>query len=154
MKLLGGKYVRYINKFYNRTGTLWEGRFKCSLIDEKSYFLACLHYIETNPVRAGLVGAPELYRWSSYRFRAFGDKSKVLDLGPFYKDLGTDPEERKRSYQSFFRNTLPESTCEIIREMTNRGGFVGDADFKSQLEEALCRKIIIRKPGRPSKPEK
>ncbi|PIP19290.1 MAG: transposase, partial [Candidatus Omnitrophica bacterium CG23_combo_of_CG06-09_8_20_14_all_41_10] len=72
MKLLGAKYVRYVNKAHKRSGTLWEGRFKCSLIDGDPYFLTCLRYIEMNPVRAGIVNAPELYHWSSYRVRAFG----------------------------------------------------------------------------------
>ena len=151
MKLLGGKYVRYINKAYGRSGTLWEGRFKCSLIDEESYLSACLRYVEMNPVRAGIVSAPELYRWSSYRFRALGGQSKILDFDSFYNDLGSNLEERRLNYRSLFLNTFSESTCEAIREMTDKGGFVGDINFKNQLEKTLSRKIIIRHPGRPNK---
>jgi len=154
MKLLGAKYARYINKTYRRTGTLWEGRFKCSLIDGELYFLACFHYVEMNPLRAGMTNLPESYRWTSYRFRAFGEKSPILDIDPWYNSLGSIPEERQLGYQQFFQNTVPESTCRLIREMTHKGGFVGDARFKAQIEQLLSRKIIIRPPGRPKKNEK
>ncbi len=151
MKLLGAKYVRYVNKTHKRTGTLWEGRFKCSLIDKEPYFLACLHYIEMNPLRAGITNSPELYRWSSYRVRAHGEKSSILDLDPWYNSLGADSQERQVRYRQLFQNTIPDSTWELIREMTNKGGIIGSVNFKEQIEKILHRKIIIRAPGRPRK---
>lgn len=154
MKLLGAKYVRYVNKNYGRTGTLWQGRFKCSLIDKELYFIACLHYIEMNPLRAGIVNSPELYHWSSYRFRAYGEKNHVLDIDPWYKSLGSGSHECQLNYRHFFDKAIPESSWNLIREMTNKGGFVGDIRFKEQIEEALCQKIIIRSPGRPRREEK
>jgi putative transposase len=154
IKLLGAKYVHYINKVYTRTGTLWEGRFKCSLIDKESYFLSCLRYIETNPVRAGIVNAPELYCWSSYRFRAFGEKNPILDFDPWYNSLGNDDEERQFIYRQFFQNLMPEPAIKVIREMTNKGGIIGTDDFRTQIEEITQRRIVIRPPGRPKKDEK
>lgn len=149
MKFLGAKYVRYVNKVYKRSGTLWEGRFKCSLIDEELYFLACLSYIELNPVRAGIVKVPELYRWSSYRFRAFGEKNSVLDLDPWYNSLGENPEKRQFNYRKFLQDLIAESTHKLIREMTNRGGVVGGDKFKEHIEEIIQREIIINPQGRP-----
>jgi len=154
MKLLGAKYVRYVNKTYKRTGTLWEGRFKCCLIDEELYFLACLHYIEMNPVRAGIVNSPELYPWSSYRFRAFGEKNSILDAGAWYNSLGSNAQERQIRYRKFFQNFIPESTTTLIREMTNKGGMIGSALFKEKIQETTGREIIFRRPGRPKKEEK
>ena len=154
MKLLGAKYVRYVNKTHKRTGTLWEGRFKCSLIDKELYFLACLHYIEMNPLRAGIVNLPELYSWSSYSFRAFAEKSPVLDLDPWYNSLGFNEQERQLRYRRFFQNAIPDSTLKLIREMTHRGGIVGNINFREQIEKILHREIIIRPPGRPKKNEK
>ncbi|MFC1658228.1 transposase [Candidatus Omnitrophota bacterium] len=154
MKLLGAKYVHYVNRSHNRTGTLWEGRFKCSLIEKEQYFLTCLHYIEMNPLRAGIVGFPELYRWSSYRFRAFGEKSSILDLDPWYNGLGRNPQERQVRYQQFFRNAISSSDLKLVREMTNKGGFLGSSSFKEQIEMKIDKEIIIRPPGRPKKREK
>ncbi|MDP2943759.1 MAG: transposase [Candidatus Omnitrophota bacterium] len=154
MKLLGAKYVRYFNKAYKRTGTLWEGRFKSSLIDEELYFLACLHYIEMNPVRAGIVSSPELYRWSSYRIRAFGEKSPVVDLDPWYNSLADNETECQLRYRKFFQNLVPESTCKLIREMTRKDGIVGGDGFKKLIEKLTHKEIIFRSPGRPKRDEK
>jgi len=151
MKLLGAKYVRYVNRTYKRTGTLWEGRFKCSLIEEELYFLACLHYIEMNPLRAGIINSPELYPWSSYRFRALGEKSPVLDFDPWYNGLGQNTYERQLKYRHFFQNSLSESTWKLIRETTNKGGIFGSNRFKEHIEKMIGREIIFRTPGRPKK---
>lgn len=151
MKLLGAKYVHYVNKYYNRTGTLWEGRFKCSLIDQEPYFYTCLHYIEMNPLRAGIVNSPELYRWSSYRVRAFGEKSLLVDTDPWYNSLGSDKESRGANYRRLFRNLIPEATLKLIRETTNRGVLLGREGFKEKIESAINKEIVIRQPGRPRK---
>ncbi len=154
MKLLGAKYVRYINKNYNRTGTLWEGRFKCLLIEEESYFLTCLHYIEMNPLRAGIVGLPSAYKWSSYRFRAFGEENDILDLDPWYKSLGHNAQMRQFNYRHLFENQILDQSLQRIREMTNKDGMMGSENFKQQIENILNRKIVFRTPGRPKKQEK
>jgi len=151
IKLLGSRYVRYVNKNYNRSGTLWEGRFKSSLIDRESYFLTCLHYIEMNPVRAGIVVSPELYRWSSYRVRAFGEKSPILDLDYWYNNLDFNPEERQAKYRHFFRHVIPRPKLDILREMTNKNGIIGSVAFKEQIEQVTHKKIVIRPVGRPRK---
>jgi putative transposase len=149
IKLLGSRYVRYVNKNYNRSGTLWEGRFKCSLIDKESYFFTCLRYIEMNPVRAGVVRFPEFYRWSSYRIRAFGERSDILDLGPWYTSLDINAEGRQAKYRQFLRETIPESKLDLLREMTNKNGIVGSTVFKERIEQMAHKKIILRPIGRP-----
>jgi len=154
MKLLAAKYVRYVNKIHKRTGTLWEGRFRCCLIDEELYFLACLHYIEMNPVRAGIVSLPELYPWSSYRFRAFGEKNVVLDVDAWYSSLSSNVQERQIRYRQFFQNFMPESTITLIREMTNKSGLIGSTVFKEKVQKTTGREIIFRRPGRPKKEKK
>jgi len=154
MKLLAAKYAHYINKAHSRTGTLWEGRFKCCLIGEELYFLTCLYYIETNPVRAGIVGSPELYQWSSYRAKAFGEKNSIIDLSDWYLGLGPDAPTRQIRYRQFFQNFKPDSTTSLIREMTNKGAVVGSASFKEEIERKTGRKLAIRQPGRPKTIEK
>ncbi|MCM8797153.1 MAG: transposase [Candidatus Omnitrophica bacterium] len=149
MKLLGGKYVRYFNNAYKRTGTLWEGRFKSSLIDKELYFLACLHYIEMNPVRKGIVNSPEFYPWSSYRVRAFGEKNSIIDLDLWYNALGNNETERQMKYRNFFQHFRPEIPYTLIRNMTKRNGIVGGNDFRESIEKLTHREIIFRLPGRP-----
>jgi len=149
IKLLGAKYVHYVNRKYKRSGTLWEGRFKSSLIDRELYFLSCIRYIEMNPVRAGIVNTPEVYRWSSYRARAFGEKDAIADLDPWYESLGSSPETRQIKYRQFFYSIIPEYEAGLLREMINKNGIVGSIDFKTQIEQLTRQEITIRPIGRP-----
>ena len=66
MQDVGRRYVRYFNQRQGRTGTLWEGRYKSTLIQAERYLLACMAYIDLNPVRAGIALAPGDYPWSSH----------------------------------------------------------------------------------------
>src|ERR1017187_9011678 len=70
MQSIGRRYVQYFNHVYGRTGTLWEGRYKSTLIDSERYLLTCMRYIELNPVRAEMLAHPGDYPWSSYRANA------------------------------------------------------------------------------------
>ena len=90
MQSVGRRYVRYVNKTYRRTGTLWEGRFKSAAVNRDEYLIACSRYIEFNPVRAGLAVHPKDYPWSSYRHRALGLADRLLDEDVWYIGLGAD----------------------------------------------------------------
>jgi REP-associated tyrosine transposase len=99
MKELGERYVRYFNRKYDRIGTLWSGRYKPKPVMDERYWLTCLRYIEQNPVRAGIVAAPESYRWSSYRAHALGETIAWLVDHPVYIALGQDPTQRQLAYR-------------------------------------------------------
>jgi putative transposase len=140
MQNLGRYYVRYINQTYGRTGTLWEGRFKSTLIDTESYLLTLYRYIELNPVRARMVEHPTAYPWSSYQGNA-GDKSITL-LTPhaLYLALGKTDTERKSVYQSPFLSHLPDTTIQAIRDATNKAWALGDEAFIEQVSNTLSRR--------------
>jgi len=154
MKLVGAKYVRYFNRFYQRSGTLWEGRFRSSLIDRETYFIVCSCYIEMNPVRAGIVSGPGLYPWSSYRIKASGEKSHVLDFDSWYNSIGSNPEERQYNYHKFFQNSITEEKTQLIRKMTNKNGLIGSISFKKDMETLLNKELIFAEPGRPKSQKK
>ena len=97
MQSVGRRYVQYINRFYRRTGSLWEGRYKSSLVQAETHLLACLRYIELNPVRAGMVRDPSQYRWSSYRANGLGYPDPRLKAHPLYPSLGPTPMRPPRS---------------------------------------------------------
>ncbi|MES9868354.1 MAG: transposase [Sedimenticola sp.] len=104
MQMLGRYYVQYFNYNYDRTGTLWEGRYKATLFDSEAYLLTCMRYIELNPVRAGMVEHPRDYPWSSYHRNALGDEDGLVSDHLVYRKLGTSREERESAYRSLFRN--------------------------------------------------
>ena len=122
MQLIGRKFVRYVNRRIHRTGTLWEGRFRSSLINSERYFLACSRYIELNPVRAQLVHDADQYRWSSHRCNAFGDLDPLITPHELYSALGTTAEDRQTAYRLLFQAPVELSTLEEIRRAIHLGG--------------------------------
>ena len=123
MKRLGQRYVQFINRKYQRSGTLWEGRFRSCVTQDENYFLVCQRYIELNPVRAGIVAHPADYRWSSYRAHAEGEELPLLDHHPLYESLGRSVGERQEAYRELFRDELKAGVVDEIRRATN-GNFV------------------------------
>lgn len=102
MQTLGRRYVRWFNDRHDRTGTLWEGRYRSSPIATDAYLFACCRYVELNPVRAGLVARPEEYRWSSYRRNAHGGRDSLVTPHDRYEALGSCATEREASYRAMF----------------------------------------------------
>lgn len=140
MQMLGRYYVQYFNYCYKRTGTLWEGRYRATLIDSEQYLLTCMRYIELNPVRAqGMVEHPSEYPWSSYRFNALGDEDALVTPHREYKQLGTDDEERQSAYRQLFKARIPELTLNEIRKATNKAWVLGSERFIRRVEKKLDR---------------
>ena len=103
LQMLGRYYVQYYNFSYKRTRTLWEGRYKSTLIDSESYLLTCMRYIELNPVRAGMVSHPSEYRWSSYHCNARGQTDDLVTTHLEYRRLAKMAEARQAAYRLLFR---------------------------------------------------
>ena len=121
MQALGGRYVRYFNDRFERTGTLWEGRFRSSVIDSDRYFFHCSRYIETNPVRAGLVTRPVDHRWSSHRCNAFGTFDPLVTVHSLYRALGDHDAARCDAYRAMFASPFDAQALENLRAATRRG---------------------------------
>lgn len=149
MQDIGRKYVRYINGKYQRRGTLWEGRFKASLVDSDAYLLTCMRYIEQNPVRACMVEHMREYRWSSYACNAYGRKSPLICPHPRYVQLGDEQSERCRVYRALFDVQIKESELHTIRDMLARELVLGRACFREKVHAETGRQVIKGKPGRP-----
>lgn len=151
LRYLGSRYVQYVNYVYKRSGTLWEGRFKSSLVDSDHYLLTCYRYIEMNPVRAGLVAAPGDYKWSSYRAHADGHPDDLLQEHSCYLSLGRNDQERQTAYRALFQHDVDDESLKGIREAINSGKVFGGERFKDQIESALARSVRAGQPGRPRK---
>src|SRR6185436_20184081 len=107
MQSLGRRYVRYFNDRYERTGTLWEGRFRSAVILNERYWLNCLRYVEMNPVRAGIVGSAASYRWSSYRAHAFGERDPVISPHALFDELAKRAEDRQEAWRRMCAPAMP-----------------------------------------------
>lgn len=146
---LGRRYVQRINRIHNRTGTLWDSRYKSSLIHANSYLLSCQRYIELNPVRAGLVSDPADYRWSSYRVHAFGLPDPVVSSHPLYYTLGRDGAERQASYRKLVEARLDRAVTDNIRSALALGVPVGDSQFLAMVESVTGIPSRPKPRGRP-----
>ena len=153
MQALGRYFVRYINRGHGRTGTLWEGRFKSSLVDSQQYFLTVSRYIELNPVRAGMVSHPAKYPWSSFRGNALNKRISLLKPHDIYKSLGKDNTERKAAYLALFENMIEEFTLQEIREAINKRLVLGDDKFKAQIANQCGRALSYHHHGGDRKSE-
>jgi putative transposase len=141
MQMLGRYYVQYYNYTYQRTGTLWEGRYKATLIDSEAYLLTCMRYIELNPVRADMVLHPSEYTWSSYHCNALGQANELVTPHIEYLRLDKTDEARQAAYRQLFKHRIPESGLEEIREATNKAWVLGNDRFKQRIQKQLERRV-------------
>lgn len=148
---IGRRYVQYFNFRYQRTGTLWEGRYKASLVDTETYVLTCYRYIEMNPVRAGMVVNPSDYRWSSYHRNALDVKDEIVVPHELYMALGINAVFRCAAYRELFRVQLDEPTLKVIRESLNQEVVLGNDRFREYIEHTLARRARPGRRGRPAK---
>jgi putative transposase len=151
MQSLGRRYVGHVNRAQGRTGTLWEGRYKSTVLDSETYVLACLRYIEANPLRAAMVTRPDDYPWSSYRCNALGEPNALLTSHDTYSALGNGPQDRLAAYRALFAEGLSAELVETLRDATQRGWAPGSDRFRREVEAALGRPAGIPRRGRPPK---
>jgi len=150
MKHLGQRYVQYVNRVYDRSGTLWEGRFRSSIVQAETYLLRCQRYIELNPVRASMVDAPGAYPWSSFGANALGQRGDLITPHPIFLALGPDEVNRRAAYLELFRGEPEPMELEEIRTSVNAGYALGNERFRKEMAVALGRRAGPGKPGRPS----
>ncbi len=150
MKHLGQRYVQYVNRVYDRSGTLWEGRFRSSIVQAETYLLRCQRYIELNPVRAGMVDTPGAYPWSSFGANALGQRGELITPHPIFLALGSDDAKRRAAYLELVRDELEPMELEEIRTSVNAGYALGNERFRKEMAVALGHRAGPGKPGRPS----
>ncbi len=151
MQFIGRHYVPYINRKYGRSGSIWEGRYKSSLVDAESYLLACMRYIELNPVAANMVSNAALYPWSSYQRNAEGKADRLVSPHAVYQSLGSG-KSRLRAYADLF-SAHQDDISKINDEMRKSwqtGTPLGGDRFRTQVEQALGQKVGQARRGRPA----
>jgi putative transposase len=154
LQSVGRRYVQYFNYTYKRSGTLWEGRYRATVVDSERYLLTLMRYIELNPVRAGMVAAPQDYPWSSYRRNALGEAGPDADwltLHEEYMRLGLDDMARQEAYQALFASAIDQGDVAEIRDCTHKGWALGGERFRVEVEALGQRRAASKGVGRPRK---
>lgn len=142
MRSLGRRHVGYFNRKHGRTGTLYESRYRATIVDTEKYLFTCYRYIEENPVRAGLVSEPSTYRWSSYRANALGAEDSLLTPHELFVALGSTPEDRQSAYRALFRSEIDAGALTSIRFATNSGEHLGGTHFRP-VNNGMSRRRLI-----------
>jgi putative transposase len=151
LQSLGRGYVRWFNHRHARTGTLWEGRYRSAVIEAERYLLACLRYMDLNPVRAGLVDSPAAWRWSSHAHHIGQRSDPVVSEHALYWALGNTPFERQLAYRRLFESPDSQQELSTIRKASQSGWALGSERFAEQLTESRGRRASSRAAGRPRK---
>jgi putative transposase len=147
MRDLGRRYVQYFNRRYERSGTLWEGRFRSCIAESSRYVMACYRYIESNPVRAGMVDHPLAYRWSSYAANSGTRGDPLVTPHAEYLALSVSGEARHAAYRGLFQHEQESSMVAAIREATNGGYPLASDAFKAGVLAPLGARTARGKPG-------
>jgi putative transposase len=149
MQAVGRSYVRYFNNRHGRSGTLWEGRYRSTLIETERYLLACMAYIELNPVRAGLAEAAADYPWSSHRHNAGMSVDKLVTPHALLWSLGNTPFAREAAYRELVLAGVAPSQQQALTSSTLSGWALGSEAFKRGLQENTSRRVAPGQRGRP-----
>jgi putative transposase len=149
MQAVGRRYVRYFNQRQARTGTLWEGRYKSTLIQAERYLLACMAYIDLNPVRAGIAVEPGDYPWSSHGHYVGLRNDKLVSPHPLYWELGNTPFARDAAYAELVRAGISGEQQRVLTESALRGWALGEADYVADLQKRTQRRVAKTQAGRP-----
>lgn len=134
LQRLGRRYVQYFNHKYGRTDTLWEGRYRSTLVQSEPYLLTVYRYIELNPVRANMVEHASEYPWSGYRKNGVGLDVALVTPHREYVKLGKTAGERQKAYRLLLRGRMAEKDIDEIRDCTNKSWVLGDDRFKIKVE--------------------
>jgi putative transposase len=150
MQDVGRRYVRYFNQRQGRTGTLWEGRYRSTLIQAERYLLTCMAYIDLNPVRAGIALAPGDYPWSSHGHYVGLRNDRLVSPHPLYWELGNTPFARDAAYAELVQVGIPVQQQRALTDSALRGWALGEADYVANLQKRTQRRVSKTRAGRPS----
>lgn len=149
MKGINLSYVQYFKNKYRHTGHFWQDRYKSIIVSKDDYLLACGSYVELNPVRAKIVEDPKDYRWSSYKFYAYGSRNPIVDEHPIYQSLSEDDAERRKKYREFVKGMLKEKKA--MKGEMDRRMIYGSGEFIKRLTKKYEVEGVIKPKGRPRK---
>ncbi len=143
MQTVRDLYTEHMKRAYRRSNALWESRFQASLVQPERYLLACYRYIESSPVRAGIVQHAANYRWSSHAHHALGVKHDLITEHLQYRQLGATPGERYQTYREIMREPLPPEMIAAIRTALEEERVLGDEGFRQRVAKATRGGVTI-----------
>ena len=151
MQAVGRRYVRHFNDTHQRSGTLWEGRYKSALVQSERYLLACMVYLDLNPVRAGIVGRAQDYPWSSHAHYVGLRNDRLVTPHALVWELGNTPFARESRYGELVQAGISQEQYRALGQSVTSGWVLGDPGFVAGLQGRTPRRLTPSVPGRPVK---
>lgn len=149
MQAIGRRYVQYFNRRHARTGTLWEGRYRCTVLQPERWLLPCMVYLDLNPVRAGEVEQAADHAWSSHAHWLGLRQDRLLTPHALYWALGNTPFAREAAYAALLQAGIGSQDQEALTASALSGWALGDAKFLQELQGHTPRRVARGKAGRP-----
>lgn len=150
MQWIGRHYVPYFNHKYNRSGTIWEGRYKTTIVDPVQQVI-CAQYIELAPIIDQVVTEQEHYAWTSYQHHIGTRHDTFITPVKEYWLLGNTPFERELNYKKNAEAFIGSKKLKEVAQVLKKSGILGEVSFVQKLEQQLGKSLIPQKRGRPSK---
>ncbi|MEA3315538.1 MAG: SapC family protein [Campylobacterota bacterium] len=151
MQSLGRQYVWYFNKKYNRTGTLWEGRYKSSLVEDRLYLFEIMRYIESLPKIDNIILDEKEYKYSSIQRNLFNKKDSIITYHNLYKKLGFTQSSRIKNYFNIFYSDIEKQKRDFIITSLEKQLVTGSFEYIKELEKLAGLTLISKNRGRPKK---
>ena len=152
MQGVGRRYVRYFNQRHGRSGTLWEGRYRCAVLQGEAWLLTCMAYLDLNPVRAGRVEQPQDWAWSSHGHYIGAATDKMVSPHSLAWTLGNTPFAREQAYARRVEEGVSHAQQQALVDSALHGWALGDEAFLAALQKQTPRRLSRGKPGRPRRP--
>jgi putative transposase len=150
MQAVGRGYVRWFNDRHRRSGTLWEGRYRSTVIQPEPWLMVCMAYIDLSPVRRGLATDAATYQWSSHGHYAGLRNDRFLTPPAPYWQLGNTPFAREAGYADLVRAGISATDQVALTDATLQGWALGDETFLDSLQKATARRVARGRAGRPT----
>ena len=149
MQAVGRKYTRQFNLRHGRSGTLWEGRYRSTVLQPERYLIPCMVSMDTMPVREGLVSEAQAYEWSSHQHHIGRQVDRRLVAHPVYWQLGNTPFAREAAYAHQVAEGVSAADLQALNQATQHGWVLGDAEFVHSLQPRVERRLSRASAGRP-----
>jgi putative transposase len=154
MQAVGRSYVRYFNARHGRSGTLWEGRYRSTVLEAERYLVDCMVSIDLNPVRDGLVARASDYPWSSHAHCLGQRNDRLVTPHAQFWALGNTPFAREAAYAQRVEEGLGAQAQTAISESALKGWAMGGAKFLADLQVRTERRVVKAKAGRPRRADR
>ena len=149
LQAVGRRYVRYFNDAQGRTGTLWDGRYRCTVLQAELFLLPCMVSMDLSPMRMGLASVPAEYAWSSHGHYVGSRVDGLVSPHAQFWGLGNTPFAREVAYAELMQAGTSSTQESALIDATMKGWVLGDTEFVKTLQKDTPRRLSKGRAGRP-----